>query len=253
MTTDPYSYDPATWFDSFYKTQGVSCWLTDRQTIGLVSAREASYHYCSLQNLMLESIGKEEIERVLDFGAGAGHWTSFALDTLGAKQVDAIDTSSIAREHLDSKYKAVRGFKLFDSLYKTFTHRYDAVFAVGVLFHLVRDDLWERTLHRLIERLAPSGRLFVTEAFDTYYDPTVPMGGGARDVQFHATDHFSNWTECYGIDQRPRLVHKRLRDARMWNRVVEEAGAKVERLWINKAPAGYIVPENNLMVVRKED
>jgi 2-polyprenyl-3-methyl-5-hydroxy-6-metoxy-1,4-benzoquinol methylase len=254
MTVDPYSYDPKTFFDSFYRTMKVANWITDRQTVGELDPRHIRHHYNSLENLILESIGNTPLGPVLDFGAGAGHWADFALNVLETKWVDLVDTSSIARDHLSSKYSAIKQVEVYDSLYKTFTRRYDAVFAIGVLFHIVDDAKWESTLHRLIERLTPGGRLFVSEKFHTYGTMTELEPTKARDVQFHATDKFSTWAECYNVNQRPAvLVHKRLRCLYEWKRVVREAGAKVELVWYNRAPFGYITPENSLMVVRKED
>lgn len=240
---DPYSYDPAVFFDSFYRTQNPAGLLTDQQTIGDLPARFVRHHYNSLENLIMESLSPnfEPGAYVLDFGAGAGHWTDFALDMLEAGGVDQVEISPRALESL-GWLRWSSAVEQFDRLFKTFTNRYDAIFAIGVMFHIVRDERWASTLAALIRRLSPEGFLFCSGSFV----------GETRDVQYHSTDEFSNWGECYWTnDWSARFVHKRLRSFEDWTAAVENAGGVIQTRWFNRAPEGYVVPENNLLVIRK--
>lgn len=239
--SDPYSYDPAVFFDSFYRTtsgddHGL---LIDQQTVGDLPARFIRHHYNSLENLIMESLGDNLPLHVLDFGAGAGHWTDFAFDALGAVHTDQVDLSPRAIESLGWKY-CINPVDQYDRLFKTFGRTYNAVFAIGVMFHIVQDAKWASTLAALIRRLSPDGYLFCSGSFV----------GETRDVQYHVRDEFKNWGECYWNGERKR-VHKRLRSFEDWRAVVENSGGVITTRWFNRAPQSYIVPENNLLVIQK--
>lgn len=241
---DPYSYNPAVFFDSFYaaSSRQKEGPLTDAQTVGDLSARFIRFHYNSLENLIMESLGDNLPLAVLDFGAGAGHWTDFAIDALQATALHQVEISTRAFDHLVETYGSNPRVEFFNL--KTLDYQYDAIFAIGVMFHIVRDELWESTLRTLIARLKPDGYLFCSGSFV----------GETRDVQFHVADAFDNWDNCYvkmWTQPESIKVHKRLRSFEDWRAAVENNGGVIETRWFNRAPEGYVTPENNLLVIRR--
>ena len=117
-----------------------------------------------------------------------------------------------------------------------------AVNAIGVMFHIVNDDLWRQAIARLLASLMPDGLMLVGGDF----------GDETRNVQLHRTDRFESWREHDAAPSPAALVNKRVRSLHEWNRVAGELGATVVEVIRSDATPDIRTPENDLLVLRHE-
>jgi SAM-dependent methyltransferase len=225
-------YEPDTWWDNKFFTQG----LSDRQTIGpdknLLSAK---YHYDSVELLILRYLRNNgrnlTSSTICDLGSGSGHWIDFYL-SLGASHCLGIDVSKNSVDFLRSKYREGQGVtiehgRIHEVLART-ELKCDLVNAVGVMFHLVDDEEWEETV-RQVGRVLRAGGIFV-------------VGG-----HFGLLDGLNVELDSEGA------VIKRLRSASHWKRSLKQAGFARARIYRNSAYR-YIrdsLPENNVLIAEK--
>jgi ubiquinone/menaquinone biosynthesis C-methylase UbiE len=110
---------------------------------------------------------------ILDVGCGVGRWT-LRLARNGNRVV-GVDLSptmiEVARE------RAVRerldcDFRVADVAQLALGTRFDAIFAVTVLQHVVADDQFDRSLRNLAQHLTPGGTMVLLEVA-----PTTPSPG----------------------------------------------------------------------------
>lgn len=226
------NYDDTKWWDRSFYTEG----LSDRQTISRdKSAISARYHYASVEMQILRHLRNRRVNvvgaRVLDVGAGSGHWIDF-YRSLGAAEVVAMDVSRSSFEYLEQKYAGVDEVQIYCGKALEVASRLDGAFqlvnAVGVMFHIVDDAEWAATIEAIGKLVAPGGRLVVGGHFG-YLD--------GLNVQ---------------VD-RDGQINKRLRSKWRWCRQLEAAGfAKVDvyrnsaYLWIRDH-----LPENNVLVATR--
>ena len=229
-TDRPYQAD--SWWDAEFFTRG----LSDRQTIAPdKNPLSAAYHYASVELLILRHLrnGRADLAgaRCCDLGSGSGHWIDFYLG-LGAAQCAGIDISEKAAAFLRQKYAGdnrvtIHHGRLLDRLPQA-GGPFDLVNAIGVMFHLVDDTEWERTLHEVGRSVRPGG-WFVAGGQFGWLDGV--------NVQF---------------DDQHR-VNKRLHSARRWRRVLRAAGFDPVTVHRNRA---YLfirdsLPENHVLMARK--
>ncbi len=225
-------YDDTKWWDgSFYKG-GIS----DRQTISQKkSVITAKYHYASMELLILKHLrntGKQLNQaNLLDIGSGSGHWIDF-YKTLEVASVSGIDVSHTAFQYLTQKYYEDIRVKIHEGkaleLIETLNGYYDIVNAVGVMFHIVDDAEWERTILSIANVLKDGG-LFIVGGHFGFLD--------GLNVQINKNGG----------------INKRLRSKSRWTRTLKKTGfrdIKIHRnnayLWINDT-----LPENNVLVATK--
>jgi SAM-dependent methyltransferase len=229
---DASAYDPSSWWDRSFYTQGVS----DAKTISSQHGGAlAAYHYASVELLILRHLVNHGIDvrgaSVFDVGTGAGHWIDFYLG-LAAGSCLGVDVSERAVEHLCGVYRDESRVEvhcgLFQDVLAASDARYDVINAIGVLFHVVDDDDWDRGLAVIADRLQPGGHLVVGGHFGILDN---------LDVQF---------------DEHNRS-NKRLRSARHWKRKLRALG--FDEIAIHRNRAFLFVeqpmPESNLLVARK--
>lgn len=224
------AYRDSEWFNRFYGT-GVS----DRQTIRAeLSPLAARYHYNSVEMQIFRHLRTHRVslERAaaVDIGSGSGHWIDF-YRSLGCATVEGIDVAPAAVSHLRKKYSdcawvAIHEGKAAEILGQL-RRTYDLVNAIGVMFHIVDDAEWSRTITVIADSLKPGGLFVVGGHFGLV---------GGVDLQAER-------------DQ----TYKRLRSGRHWRSTLRQAGfSRVDvyrnsaYLWIEDS-----LPENNVLVATK--
>ncbi|CAN5355388.1 hypothetical protein BH24PSE2_BH24PSE2_03100 [soil metagenome] len=219
-------------WDRLLYAQGVS----DRLTIAPEKSDLAAlYHYRSVElqilRYLLASSMRTEGCAVLDLGAGACHWIDF-YRALGSSRTVAVDVARSCVEHLRARYTDRADVTILQgSVAETLAaldERFDIINAIGVMFHVVDDREWTRTIEqagRLLER----GGVLIT--------------GG----------HFGQLDGINLQVDRDGLVNKRLRSKRRWERVLRAAGFTEVTVYRNPAYlwVAELLPENHLLVATK--
>ena len=225
-------YEANSWWDSSFYTSGVS----DRQTISPNKSLLSSlYHYSSVEMLILRHLFNENVRTdgvaVLDIGSGSGHWIEF-WKKLGAASLTGLDVSETSVGHLRSKYSGSDGIsihhgKAVDVLPKL-SQSFQIVNAIGVMFHIVDDDEWSRTVSMVSDHLDPGGLFVVGGDF-----------GWLNKINVQFDEH--------------RHVNKRIRSKRGWIKQLRASHFETYRVYRNQA---YLhiddtLPENNLLIAQK--
>jgi SAM-dependent methyltransferase len=209
--------------------------LTDAATISKrTTSSAARFHYNAVENSMLAHFAVHPPPArpsVLDVGSGAGHWVAFSLDVLDSRHVTAVDLSEECVERLRNRFASdprVRVRQLDASQQLDSPERFDLIIAIGVMFHIVDDDLWRRALANLATSLSPGGKLVIGGHF----------GLISVDAQVHR-------------EQAQAFVNKRLRSLRMWRRQARRCGLSVEGLVRTARCGAIITPQNNVLVLSR--
>jgi SAM-dependent methyltransferase len=133
---------------------------------------------------------------ILDVGCGVGRW-SLRL-ARGGNRVVGVDLSptmvDVARE------SAVRGrldcdFRVGDVTQLSIGARFDAIFAVTVLQHVVADDLFDLAVRNLAEHLQPGGTMVLLEVAPTNPSP----GCESRTFKGRSIDRFVDGLRAAGM------------------------------------------------------
>lgn len=248
-----------TFFSSYYRATARGR-IVDSMTIGTVSEPESRFHYNATENSIIRCLTKHapighqppgvwrfaqgrRAWNVLDVGSGTGHWVDFYLDVYLAKSVTAVEFVPQMAEFLRLKYAGrpevavVQADIGKDPLPD---QGFDIVNAIGVMFHIVDDELWKRAVARLFAALKPDGLMLIGGDF----------GAETRNVQFHKTDQFDSWSEHDAADAPAQRVNKRVRSLADWTRLAGELGATVVEVIRSDADSGIRTPENDLLVLR---
>jgi len=246
-------------FSSYYRSTAQGR-IVDSMTIGTVSEPESRFHYNATENSIIRAltrrapIGKQPPNvwrfaqsrrawKVLDVGSGTGHWVDFYLDVYLAKSVTAVEFVPQMAEFLRGKYAARPEVTVLQSDIAAEplpARAFDIVNAIGVMFHIVNDDLWRQAIVRLLGSLKPEGLMLVGGDF----------GEETRNVQFHRTDRFESWREHDSVPSPAALVNKRVRSLHEWTRVVGELGATVVEVIRSDSTPDIRTPENDLLVLQ---
>ena len=198
------------------------------------------HHYNAVENSIVElSLDRPFPDRpaVLDVGSGAGHWIDFYRDTLDAREVVGVEISTSAAEALSARYATEPEVTIVEGDVSEsgfdLERRFDIVNAVGVLFHVVEEDAWQRALANLGAHLAPGGRLLVAEH----------VGLLSHDVDFRRLEAVDGYPE--GV----ALVTKRIRSSRRWRHGARRAGLRVVRMHRIRKPRSMRTPANRVIVL----
>ena len=246
-------------FSSYYRSTAQGR-IVDSMTIGTVSEPESRFHYNATENSIIRALTRRapignqppsvwrfaqgrRAWKVLDVGSGAGHWVDFYLDVYLAKSVTAVEFVPQMAEFLREKYASRPEVTVLQADVATDplpAREFDIVNAIGVMFHIVNDDLWRQAIARLLASLKPDGLMLVGGDF----------GDETRDVQFHRTDRFESWREHDAAPYPATLVNKRVRSLHEWTRVAGELGATVVEVIRSDATPDIRTPENDLLVLR---
>jgi SAM-dependent methyltransferase len=115
---------------------------------------------------------------------------------------------------------------------------FDVVNAIGVMFHIVEDERWERAVANLAGRLAPDGVMIVGGQF----------GPVTHDVGFRRPRGDGSGAGRGGAE-----VLKRLRSRRRWQRCAAQAGLHQVRYVRTRKSREIDAPESNLLVFGRRD
>jgi trans-aconitate methyltransferase len=240
-------YEAARYFDSYYTAAGE---LTDRITIGpAVSELHSRYHYNAVENAIIRGLLRcrvKERPAVFDLGSGAGHWIDFYRSTFAASYLCGLDISKACADRLRAKYAGTEGVAIVhgDITQRAFSleRKFDIVNAIGVVFHIVDDELWLQALVNLRELLHDDGVMVVGGEF----------GWITQNVQFHAADEFATLQEMRRAPAGGEVrVNKRIRSLARWKRAARAAGLRVKVLIRTANAAEIVTPENNVLVLER--
>ena len=219
------------------------------------------YHYHLLENTIIQFIMDHKINikdiEVIDIGSGAGHWINFYHELISPKRIIGFELSVPGVQQLKEKFqdrkKCIKVFQQ-DISSSQFNHKLqvDIVNAIGVMFHIVEDNLWEQALRNIANCLKPGGYFLVGGQF----------GHISQNVQFHNKDSFANWDqytsyvslgELFKIKSNDTvLVNKKIRSIYKWKRAGKKVGLNYVGIYRNKNPKNFIIPENNLLLLQKQ-
>ena len=157
-------YNAKSFFESYWKaTEG----FEDRCTISpQKSELHARFHYNLVENNIIEFLVDHNYNvadlDVLDIGSGTGHWLRFWED-LSANSVTGIEISETAFKKLQRKFKGHENIRIIlgDISSDTFhlDRKFDVINAIGVMFHVVDDKLWEKAIKNLCNYLKGGNRI----------------------------------------------------------------------------------------------
>ncbi|MEM9659456.1 MAG: class I SAM-dependent methyltransferase, partial [Planctomycetota bacterium] len=229
------AYEPQTWWDkTFYDVE-----ISDARTISRTKSHISSmYHYASVELLILRHFANHRVGslgRVFDVGSGAGHWIHF-YQGLGASECVGVDVSQKCVNALRSRFADNDAVTIHHGtcanalaqLSEQDEQQYDVVNAIGVMFHIVDDDEWRRTIQRIGAAVRPGGHYVIGGHFGFLNN---------LNVQF---DHAGR-------------VNKRLRSRTCWRRELRSAGFRKVSFYANNAYRSIrdLLPENNLLIACK--
>jgi 2-polyprenyl-3-methyl-5-hydroxy-6-metoxy-1,4-benzoquinol methylase len=207
------------------------------------------YHYNAVENSIIEYFASQHIIKplkVLDIGSGAGHWIDFYCDVFQAAHVVGVEISRPCVTALCKKYEHADNIHIIqaDVSCSDFSlgEKFDIINAIGVIFHIVDDDLWRQTVKNLSAHLEKDGVIVVGGQF----------GLITQNVQFHTTDEFSTWEEYRTAHSDVTLVNKRIRSLRRWRDCARIAGLRVFCVKRTKQHKEILTPENNVLFLSHE-
>lgn len=262
------AYDAKAYFESFYQST-VDGTAVDRDTIGgAVTEPESRFHYNATENAIIRgmltidplppamlirarhALRERAQLSLIDIGSGTGHWIDFFRSTYQVATVTAIEITRKMSEFLEHKYsgqpvRIVSG-DVSDAAFTeaTFTEPVDYITAIGVMFHIVDDDQWRRSITNLAAALKQDGIIVFGGEF----------GDETLNVQFHHVDEFSTWRESReGGNPSEVRVNKRIRSLDMWQSALESIGLEVVDVVRTDDDARLATPENNVLIAVRSD
>lgn len=238
-------YDAKQFFEEKHRKR-ISDEFSDRMTINPhYKLTYSRYHYNAVENSIIEYWAREpfcERPSVLDVGPGAGHWIDFYLDVFRAARVVGIDISEPCVSALRSKYRDVSkvDIRQVDITSPDFdiSEKFDVINAIGVIFHVVEDDLWQHAIRNLSRHLKAQGVIITGGEF----------GHITQNVQFRLKP---SKALAGGRVEEAAFVTKRIRSLGAWKKCVAEAGLRVKGFVKTKRLKGVRVPENNILVLSR--
>lgn len=260
------AYDGERFFKSFYRSS-VKSEISDRTTIGNdFSLMESRFHYNATENSILralarrsppphgpvvaaaEALTRRRRHRLLDLGSGTGHWIDFFKDVLLVGDAVGVEITDLMIEYLRAKYSDASDISVLqqDICADEFTSELiggpvDYISAIGIMFHIVDDGLWELALGKLATMLKPDGLLIVGGDF----------GAKTENVQFHKTDEFESWREYAKVEESEieLRVNKRVRSLADWQKVSGRVGLSIVDLVRTEGCDSIRTPENDILVL----
>lgn len=239
-------YDPQKFFTSFYRLPLNE--FSDRITISpTTSPLSACYHYNSVENSIITNFSSHDPVkgwRVLDVGSGAGHWINFYLNVFRAAVVHGVDISATCVDALTKQYEGKDNVHiLLDDVSRLgfdLNRQFNLINAIGVIFHIVDDGLWEQTLGNFAKHLDKGGKIVIGGQF----------GYITQDVQFHGTDDFWSWEgRRGGSEPEVAYVNKRIRSLRLWKKTARRVGLQVNSVIRTTKERTIWTPENNILIL----
>jgi SAM-dependent methyltransferase len=237
-------YDAASYFDSKYNAIFEEE-FSDRVTIWPdFNPLSARHHYNSVENGIIEHLVAHRPRMhpaILDVGSGAGHWIDFFRELFDPSLVVGMELSRRCADELRRKYADEPAVVVVeDDVSRAglrLDQRFDVIVAIGVMFHIVDDDAWQRAVSNLARHLSDGGTMVVGGQF----------GLTTRDVGFAPCEEFSTWSELLEAEGETALVRKRIRSRRHWRQCARRNGLQVSRIQRTRKRRTIAAPENNLL------
>jgi SAM-dependent methyltransferase len=159
--------------------------------------------------------------RILDAGCGTGWFTRRAAK-LGFAEVDAVDFSTtaaeIARRNAPTSSVQVGELDKISS-----TNPYDVVMCIDVLFHVVDDATWSRSVNNLAALVGSHGALVIQ---DSLSEPGEPQP--ARHVRFRSLPTYERELQEWALETHNTYVLSNeviRKDLMVFRRVRDETDA----------------------------
>jgi SAM-dependent methyltransferase len=204
----------------------------------------ARHHYNSVENGIIEYFVTEPPRvqpKILDIGCGAGHWVDFFRELFDPSLVVGMELSRRCANELRRKYAdEPRVVVVEDDVSRaelSLDQSFDVIVAVGVMFHIVVDEAWERAVANLARHLNEGGTVVVGGQF----------GLTTRDVNFTSLAQFNSWEEAVEADAEVAFVRKRIRSLRRWRQCARQNGLRISRVQRTRRYRRIAAPENNLL------
>jgi SAM-dependent methyltransferase len=249
-------YDAKQFFDSRYNEMPG---FMDQYTLSpTVTNLGAALHYKILElniikGLMLcRDFGLNRvIENACDIGAGTGHWVKFLHDDLNAKNIVAIEISTVASkklEHMFSDYPNIKIANIdISSDHFKYNNHFDLITGIATFHHIVNDLDWESSISNVSSGLKSGGVALITDTF----------GFWTRNMNFIDSSEFSSWSTPRKHRKTPsknaQFLMKRSRSLRYYKKTFNKYNCNVERViwnWGGRFVARF-VHQFNLMVIKK--
>ncbi len=130
---------------------------------------ETKYHYNLVENGIIDLLAQNDASiqggDVLDVGSGTGHWIDFYAKIMGARTVTGVDFSELSAQALSKRYEPIESIRVehmdVTAHRADFDQGFDLINAIGVMFHIVDDDLWRQSLGHFANYLRPGGTVIV--------------------------------------------------------------------------------------------
>jgi 2-polyprenyl-3-methyl-5-hydroxy-6-metoxy-1,4-benzoquinol methylase len=112
---------------------------------------------------LMRALGRDNLEgaHVLDAGCGIG-MISEILYALGAN-VSGVDASEAAIEEAANRCPGGGKFVVGSLVNFSFARKFDAIFCLDVLYHVLDDENWQAVLNNFKKHLAPGGLLVLID------------------------------------------------------------------------------------------
>lgn len=116
-------------------------------------------------------------KHILDIGSGTGFYVDF-FQKHNPAAITGLDISETSVLYLKTTFPTHEFYTADISNDRLPVEgAYEIISAAGVLYHIVKDDLFEQALANICRLLVPGGYLFVTDAFEK---PLLPTASHAR-------------------------------------------------------------------------
>jgi len=246
-------YDAKQFFDSRYDKMPE---FRDRYTLSpTTSTLAAALHYKKLELNIIKALicyGNldKDIENACDIGSGTGHWVKFLREDLHAKNIVAIELSTVACRQLEDLFSDDSHITIENIDISSDTFQYEAYFdlvtGIATFHHIVNDQAWESALHNVSTSLKLGGVALITD----------DCGFWSRDRTFISSSEFSSWSaqdhKTSPSDDTSYLM-KRSRSLRLWKNTFRKYGCNVETVIWYKGRRFFdrYRTQMNLIVVRK--
>ena len=197
--TGTYYRDPQSYWDTRHREHRDS--LLGPGCIGLdeVANRNDYAAKWDRVRLVLEREVDRGATRILDAGCGTGWFTRRAA-TLGFTEVEAADFSTAAADiaRRNAPASRVRVGALHEI---TCSEPYDVVMCIDVLFHVVDDTMWARSVENLGLLTRPGGALVIQDSLNETGEPQP-----ARHVRFRSLAAYRNVLPGWRLDGHETYV-----------------------------------------------
>lgn len=206
---------------------------------------DATYHYNAVENGIIAHFKERGIhpDVVLDIGAGSGHWVDFYTTVYAPRAVHAADISAESVRKLKKRFELLPNVHVHQtdlvSSDQWANGTFNLINAIGVMFHIVDDHKWARTVQWCSDKLVPGGVLVVGGLFGPF-SANVQF----NPVRFDSADEIEHGTAGLACNKRVRSRWK-------WSRTLKACGFRRVTYRRTRIARSIQTPENNLLFAVK--